>query len=97
MEVSEMEYLLILVALLIGLVLFEYRIRRPDTLLLYERSGEIRARTARFYPRHFSLPLATTVRKRPASGTSSDAGDSCKSTSDALTPNASEAGVATIS
>ena len=56
-----MEYLLILVALLIGLVLFEYRIRRPDTLLLYERSGEIRARTARFYPRHFSLPLANTT------------------------------------
>jgi regulator of protease activity HflC (stomatin/prohibitin superfamily) len=56
-----MEYLLIPVALIIGILLYEYRIRRPDSLLLYERGGDIHVRSARFYPRHFSLSLANTT------------------------------------
>jgi len=56
-----MIYLLVALALVIGILVFEYRIRRPDTLLLYERGGAINIRSARFYPRHFSLPVANTT------------------------------------
>jgi hypothetical protein len=42
-------------------VLFEYRIRKPDVLLLYESKGQIRLRKGLIYPRHFSLPLSRTT------------------------------------
>ena len=38
-------------------VLFEYRIRQPDVLVLYESKGQIGTRKGVVYPRHFSLPL----------------------------------------
>ena len=40
------------------LILFEYRVRNPDVLLLYETQGKINLRTGRFYARHFSLALS---------------------------------------
>lgn len=43
------------------LFLFEYRIRKPDVLLLYESKGSIGIRKGLIYPRHFSLPLARTT------------------------------------
>jgi hypothetical protein len=42
-------------------VLFEYRIRKPDVLLLYESKGQISHRKGLIYPRHFSLPLSRTT------------------------------------
>ncbi|MBE9523915.1 MAG: hypothetical protein IMY76_02375 [Chloroflexi bacterium] len=42
-------------------VLFEYRIRKPDVLLLYESKGQICVRKGLIYPRHFSLPLSRTT------------------------------------
>ncbi len=42
-------------------VLFEYRIRKPDVLLLYESKGQISVRKGLIYPRHFSLPLERTT------------------------------------
>jgi hypothetical protein len=42
-------------------VLFEYRIRKPDVLLLYESKGRISLRKGLVYPRHFSLPLSRTT------------------------------------
>jgi hypothetical protein len=42
-------------------VLFEYRIRKPDVLLLYESKGQIGVRQGLVYPRHFSLPLERTT------------------------------------
>jgi len=42
-------------------VLFEYRIRKPDVLLLYESKGKICLRKGLIYPRHFSLPLSRTT------------------------------------
>jgi len=42
-------------------VLFEYRIRKPDVLLLYESKGQISLRKGLIYPRHFSLPLSRTT------------------------------------
>ncbi len=50
----------VLAVIIIGLV-YEYRLRRPDQIVLYESSGEITKRTGRFYPRHFSLALPNTT------------------------------------
>jgi len=42
-------------------LLFEYRIRRPDLLVLYEAKGRIGIRKGLIYPRHFSLSLRRTT------------------------------------
>jgi hypothetical protein len=41
--------------------LFEYRIRQPDLLVLYESKSRISLRKGLIYPRHFSLPLQRTT------------------------------------
>jgi len=41
--------------------LFEYRIRQPDVIVLYESKGRIGIRKGLLYPRHFSLPLKRTT------------------------------------
>ncbi|HBX69099.1 MAG TPA: hypothetical protein DEH25_06885 [Chloroflexi bacterium] len=51
----------VFVGILVLLALFEYRIRKPDFLLLYESNGQISLRKGLFYPRHFSLPLPRTT------------------------------------
>jgi hypothetical protein len=51
----------IVVGLLIAFILFEYRIRKPDVLLLYESRGKVGVRQGLIYPRHFSLPLERTT------------------------------------
>lgn len=42
-------------------VLYEYRIRQPDTLVLYESKGQIRFREGLLYPRHLSLQFKRTT------------------------------------
>jgi hypothetical protein len=42
-------------------VFFEYRIRQPDVLVLYESRGRIAIRKGLIYPRHFSLALKRTT------------------------------------
>jgi hypothetical protein len=42
-------------------VLFEFRIRRPDVIVLRESKGQIGIRKGLLYPRHFSLPLKRTT------------------------------------
>jgi len=49
------------VLLVVLFILFEYRIRKPDVLLLYESRGQIGLRQGLIYPRHFSLPLERTT------------------------------------
>jgi hypothetical protein len=46
---------------LIAVALYEYRLRRPDQLILFESKGAIGFRKARWYPRHFSLALPGTT------------------------------------
>jgi hypothetical protein len=46
---------------LIALAVYEYRLRKPDQLVLYEGDGTIRIRRRVFYPRHFSLALPGTT------------------------------------
>jgi len=49
---------IILVCLAAG---YEYRIRRPDDVVVFERKKGLAVRTGRFYPRHFSLPIRRTT------------------------------------
>ncbi len=52
--------LMVVVAVLV-ILFFEYRIRRPDVIVLREAKGQIGVRTGPLYPRHFSLPLKRTT------------------------------------
>ncbi len=45
----------VLVAVLGLVAVFEFRIRQPDVLVLYESNEEIGLRKGLVYPRHFSL------------------------------------------
>lgn len=54
----------VLAALLIYII-FEYRLRKPDQLVLTETSGKIQEKTSRFYPRHFCLALPNTTFSAP--------------------------------
>jgi hypothetical protein len=51
----------IVAVLLIALAACEYRLRKPDQLVLYESDGTVRLRKRLFYPRHFSLALPGTT------------------------------------
>lgn len=42
-------------------VVFEYRVRQPDVIVLSESDGQIGIRKGPLYPRHFSLPLKRTT------------------------------------
>ncbi len=42
-------------------VLYEFRLRRPDQIVLADVQGKIVRRKARFYPRHFSLAIPATL------------------------------------
>lgn len=56
-----MYFLLGLVAAVVLLVLYEYRQRKPDQIILYESNGKILKRRSRYYPRHFSLAISGTT------------------------------------
>ncbi len=51
----------VVITLLVVLGIYEYRLRKPDQLVLYETAGTIRLRGGAFYPRHFSLALPGTT------------------------------------
>src|SRR5512141_485877 len=51
----------VIAVLLIALAAYEYRLRKPDQLVLYEADGTIRIRRRAFYPRHLSLALPGTT------------------------------------
>jgi hypothetical protein len=69
MSLEEMQIMEKIIGVLIGaavvifvlFILYEYRVRKPDVLLLYETKGKISTRKGLFYPRHFSLPLERTT------------------------------------
>jgi hypothetical protein len=44
-----------------AVIVFEFRVRQPDVLLLHESKGRIGIRKGALYPRHFSLPLKRTT------------------------------------
>ena len=51
----------VVVLIVLFFALFEYRIRKPDVILLYESRGQIGVRQGMLYPRHFSLGLVRTT------------------------------------
>jgi hypothetical protein len=51
----------VILLVIIILIIFEYRIRKPDQFILFESAGFVKKRKARFYPRHFSLALPATT------------------------------------
>ena len=53
--------LTILGVLIISLLMFEYRFRRPDQIIVRESGGGVAIRRGRLYPRHFSLPLSKST------------------------------------
>ncbi len=56
-----MEVLIVVVVLVCLVIGFEYRIRRPDDIVVYEGKKGMQVRTGRFYPRHSSLPIRRTT------------------------------------
>ncbi len=50
-----------ILAVIIIAFLVEYRIRKPDEIVIYESAGIVRKRKGRFYPRHFSLAISATI------------------------------------
>jgi hypothetical protein len=50
-----------ILAVIIIAFLFEYRIRKPDEIVVYESAGIMRKRKRRLYPRHFSLAISGTI------------------------------------
>ena len=61
MEITLSLVIGIIVVACVLVFLWEYRIRQPDVLALYESKGEISIRKGPIYPRHFSLPLKRTT------------------------------------
>jgi len=51
----------VILLVIIIIILFEYRIRKPDQFILFESDGKVKKRKARFYPKHFSLALPATT------------------------------------
>jgi hypothetical protein len=51
----------LIIVIAVAVVLFEFRIHQPDTLLLHESKGRILIRKGLMYPRHFSLILKRTT------------------------------------
>jgi hypothetical protein len=56
-----MEAVLVVVVILIALALYEYRLRRPDQIVVAEARGGVRLRGGRIFPRHFSTPITKTT------------------------------------
>ena len=57
-----MAYVIGLIVVACIVIALEYRIRKPDQIVLFEgRDGRLGIRKFRFYPRHFSLPISRTV------------------------------------
>jgi hypothetical protein len=47
----------LIIVIAVAVVLFEFRVHQPDTLVLHESKGRITVRKGVMYPRHFSLSL----------------------------------------
>lgn len=46
---------LVTLALIVIYIVYEYRIKKPGQIILYESKGRVQNRKGKFYPRHFSL------------------------------------------
>jgi hypothetical protein len=51
----------VVVVVLIAIALYEYRVRKPDQIVIAEARDGVRLRGARIFPRHFSTPITKTT------------------------------------
>ncbi len=51
----------LIIVIAVAVVVFEFRVHQPDTLVLHESKGHILIRKGVLYPRHFSLILKRTT------------------------------------
>ena len=56
-----MEFVAGFLVLVLLAILFEYRFRKSDYLIVYEDKAGLASRKGRLYPRHFSLPIRRTT------------------------------------
>jgi len=56
-----MEFVLVVCAVIVAYAMYEYRVRKPDQIILRETRSGLSARTGLLYPRHFSLPISRTA------------------------------------
>ncbi len=56
-----MEIVIVILVLALFAILFEYRFRKSDYLIVYEDKAGLALRKGRLYPRHFSLPIRRTT------------------------------------
>jgi len=57
-------WVVVVIALvLLAAVLYEFRLRKPDQIVLCEADGAIRMRRSAFYPRHFSLAMPASTER----------------------------------
>jgi hypothetical protein len=56
-----MEFALMAGVIVIAAVLFEYRFRKPDQIVVYETRAGVGLRKGHVYPRHFSTPITRTA------------------------------------
>jgi len=61
MEINPGLVIGVIIAILLLFTFYEYRLRKPDDLVLHETKGKIGLREGLVYPRHFSLPLKRTI------------------------------------
>lgn len=54
-------YLAIVGVIIIIAILFEYRVKKPDQIILFEKNGKIGISSHLIYPRHFRLALPRTT------------------------------------
>jgi len=53
--------LLVILLIVVLIILLEFRIRKPDQIVLYESAGYVKKRQMRIYPKHFSLAIPATT------------------------------------
>jgi hypothetical protein len=51
----------VVVVVLVALALYEYRVRKPDQIVIAEVRDGVRLRGGRIFPRHFSTPITKTT------------------------------------
>lgn len=52
-----MLYLGIVILVLLLVLIFEFRLKKPDQIVLFEKNNVVKTRKGKFYPRHFSLAI----------------------------------------
>lgn len=80
----------VIILLWIFYAVFEYRLRKPDQLVLFEKNNNLKVRKSRFYPRHFSLAISGSVQSTMVEVSAEAKGHLLLNVRIALTASASE-------